>query len=124
MSTSSQPEIYSVTLDDTIKFSDTITLTSPSVTSNVTWAGSSGTYSTVSGFNGSSYTIGPITTVDTISIDTSTFKLPVEWESCFPAWHRVEDMCKQYPALEIALRNFRTVYELVKDDYDNPTPKK
>ena len=31
---------------------------------------------------------------------------------------------KKYPALEIALRNFKTVYQLVKDDYDNPTPKK
>jgi len=33
-------------------------------------------------------------------------------------------MCKKYPGLEIALRNFRTVYTLVKDDYDNPKVKK
>jgi hypothetical protein len=50
--------------------------------------------------------------------------MPVEWVGTFPDWDKVEDMCKKYPALEIALRNFKTVYQLVKDDYDNPTPKK
>lgn len=70
------------------------------------------------------YTIG--STTDTLSIDTSHFSwnLPEEWVGTFPDWDRVEDMCKKYPALEIALRNFKTVYQLVKDDYDNPTPKK
>jgi hypothetical protein len=58
-------------------------------------------------------------------IDTSfAFNIPEEWVGTFPDWSRVEDMCKKYPALEIALRNFKTVYQLVKDDYDNPTPKK
>jgi len=50
--------------------------------------------------------------------------MSAEWVDCFPEWHRVEDMCKKYPGLEIAFRNFQTVYQLVKDDYDNPTPKK
>jgi hypothetical protein len=61
-----------------------------------------------------------------VSIDASHFSwnLPEEWVGTFPEWDRVEDMCKKYPALEIALRNFKTVYQLVKDDYDNPTPKK
>ena len=49
---------------------------------------------------------------------------PKTWVDSFPEWHRVQDMCKEYPGLEIAFRNFKTFYELVKDDYDNPTPKK
>jgi hypothetical protein len=113
MSTSSQPTSYSITLNDTIEFSDTITLTSSMSTNTVTW----------SGLNGSTYTIGP-STIDTISVDMSTLTLPVEWKDCFPSWHKVEDMCKRYPGLEVALRNFQTVYTLVKDDYDTPTPKK
>jgi len=77
----------------------------------------------------STYTIGSsagIIAQDIGSIDPSsfTFHMPKEWVDCFPDWHRVEDMCKQYPGLEIAFRNFQTVYQLVKDDYDNPTPKK
>lgn len=75
----------------------------------------------------STYSIGTISpTISTVSIDSSqfTWNLPVEWVGTFPDWDRVEDMCKKYPALEIALRNFKTVYQLVKDDYDNPTPKK
>jgi hypothetical protein len=78
---------------------------------------------------GSTYTIGSMSaspTISTVSIDNSQFSwnLSKEWVDAFPDWSRVKDMCKQYPGLEIALRNFRTVYELVKDDYDNPTPKK
>jgi hypothetical protein len=65
--------------------------------------------------------IGAITSIDTSAF---TFNIPEEWVGTFPAWDRVDNMCKKYPALEIALRNFKTVYQLVKDDYDNPTPKK
>ena len=80
------------------------------------------------GAAGSTYTIGSSASpsVSTVSIDSSQFSwnLPEEWVGTFPDWNRVDDMCKKYPALEIALRNFKTVYQLVKDDYDNPTPKK
>jgi hypothetical protein len=75
----------------------------------------------------SGITVGSTVSFPSItSIDTSSFtiNIPVEWVDCFPDWNRVDDMCKKYPALEIALRNFKTVYQLVKDDYDNPTPKK
>jgi hypothetical protein len=49
---------------------------------------------------------------------------PKEWVNCFPEWSRIEAMCKQYPGLEIAFRNFKNTYNLVKDDYDNPNTKK
>lgn len=47
-----------------------------------------------------------------------------EWENSFPDWQRIQDMCKKYPGLQIAFDNFKVFYEMVKDDYDNPIPKK
>lgn len=47
-----------------------------------------------------------------------------EWVDSFPSWGRVNQMCEKYPSLEIALRNFKTIYNLVKDDYDNPKDEK
>lgn len=49
---------------------------------------------------------------------------PKEFVDSFPDWQRVQEMCCKYPGLEIALRNFKNVYSLVKDDYDNPTDEK
>lgn len=136
MSNSSQQDSFSITSDDfaSLKLDDIITLSSTDIldTSNIntitltgtgvnyanqtySYGGNSTTYNT-SGI--STITLGPLTS-DDIKIN-----FPEEWKDCFPSWQRIEGMCKQYPALEIALRNFRTVYELVKDDYDNPAPKR
>jgi len=128
MSNSSQP---ATSLDDllkdlTIDLSDatTTTLTSSSI-NDYSYSYDSNTMSTItlSPSITSVSAVGGTYSIDSVSI-TSSFSLPKEWIDCFPDWHRVEDMCKKYPGLEIALRNFQTVYELVKDDYDNPTPKK
>ena len=125
MSNSSQ---LTNSLDDLL--TDTITLTGAS---EYSYAYDSTSMSTITigpiSSVGGSYTIGTMSaspSISTISIDNSQFSwtLPEEWVGTFPDWHRVEDMCKKYPALEIALRNFKTIYQLVKDDYDNPTPKK
>jgi hypothetical protein len=124
-----------VSLDDflkdiTIDLSDTTTVTG---NSDYSYNYNSNTISTITlpitvngGSSGTYTTINNLSGIDTVSIDNSsfTFHMPEEWVDCFPAWARVEDMCKKYPGLEIALRNFQTVYQLVKDDYDNPTPKK
>jgi hypothetical protein len=132
MTTSSLPEDFSITLNDNdiIKFDDinTITLTGSNsgaaTIGTITFDASTNAYTTYGG--GTTYTIGSGISTSTVTLDTSTFNwvLPEEWKDDFPKWGRVQDMCKQYPALEIALRNFRIVYELVKDDYDNPTPKR
>jgi hypothetical protein len=65
-----------------------------------------------------------ITSSDTITFNSDEYKFnwgdAEEFVDAFPDWQRVQDMCKKYPGLEIALRNFQTVYTLVKDDYDNP----
>ena len=129
MSNSSQQQN---SLDDflkdlTIDLSDTTTITSGSA-SDYSYTYDSNTMSTIT-LSPTITTIGAVGSsagVNTISIDTSsfTFHMPKEWIDSFPDWHRVESMCKKSPGLEIALRNFQTVYQLVKDDYDNPTPKK
>lgn len=47
-----------------------------------------------------------------------------EFVDTWPAWYRMQDMAKKYPAIKKALENLSTVYTMVKDDYDNPTPKR
>ena len=133
MSTSSQP---SISLDDLIKdlkidLSESTTVIGSMSDYSYHYNNDMSTITSGTGIstisNPVSYTIGNLSpTISTISIDNSqfTWNMPVEWVGTFPDWDRVEDMCKKYPALEIALRNFKTVYQLVKDDYDNPTPKK
>ena len=128
MSNSSQQQ---TSLDDLLK-DITIDLSEPTTVtgsmSDYSYSSDSTTMSTITispqyNFN----TTFANSSINTISIDSSslfTYNMPKEWIDCFPEWRRVEDMCKQYPGLEIAFRNFQTVYQLVKDDYDNPTPKK
>ena len=114
MSTSSLPEDYSITLNDTISI-DTSSWSSYNLIG-------ANTVTITSGAAGSSYHIG---SSDTITLDTSNiWNSPREWDNSFPEWDRIQEMCKHYPSLEIALRNFKVIYELVKDDYDNPVPKK
>lgn len=63
-------------------------------------------------------------TINGIDANQYSFNFPKEWIDSFPDFSRVEKMCKKYPGLDIAFRNFKVIYEMVKDDYDNPTPKK
>lgn len=82
------------------------------------------TYASI-GVSGGTYTLGSGTiTIDSIDTSSFVFNLPKEWVDTFPEWARVQDMCEQYPGLKIAFDNFKVFYEMVKDDYDNPTPKK
>ena len=60
----------------------------------------------------------------TISSDFSTqyeIDFGEEWRTHFPDFREVEKMCKEYPALEKAFENFKTIYEMVKDDYASKT---
>lgn len=122
MTTSSVPETYSITLDDTftsISSSDTITLTStPSYYSSC-----AGTFIVSSGATGcNTITLGN-TSFNTSSIDWG-IKINEEWVNGFPEWDRIGEMCKVYPGLKIAFEKFKTTYYLVKDDYDTPKDKK
>jgi len=102
------PNSYNFT-SSTLTYSDNITITSQPYNSM---------HSTVT--IPTTYTIG----TDSTGFNDIHWGQQEEWVNSFPDWHRVENMCKKYPGLEIALRNFRTVYTLVKDDYDNPKTKK
>ena len=138
MSSSSQQQNYYTISDDTITTSLTSIGATGTDTYSITLPSNSELYSSMNTITlngvGSGYTIGNIGAIgspttfsgDTITITGGDFNwgAPAEWVDSFPEWRRVEDMCTKYPALEIALRNFKTIYELVKDDYDNPTPKK
>ena len=127
MTTSSVPTDYLTTSSDVISIGT-------STISNITVSGTGSSYyyvPTSAGtitLNGSSgYTLGSGATISTISpltIDQvnswSAFNVPKEFVDCFPAWSRIEEMCKQYPGLQIAFEKFKRTYYLVKDDYDTP----
>ena len=132
---SAQPTYSTISTSDTITIDSYDTIDISSLSSNsITYISSpsysySPSISSTSGLSvGGTITLPSLTTAQinsiTINPSTFTFKMPDVWVDQFPDFDRVQKMCKQYPALEIALRNFKTVYQLVKDDYDNPTPKK
>jgi hypothetical protein len=130
MSTSSQPPDYSIDSINTITigaagsnqydFSNTVIIGA---------TGSNYQYDFSNVMSSTSISYNTLNSIGTYSISSdinTEYKInwPEEWVDAFPLWSRVEQMRKQYPALEIALRNFKTVYDLVKDDYDNPKDKK
>jgi hypothetical protein len=49
---------------------------------------------------------------------------PVAFKDNWPEWLKTQRMRKLYPSLDRAFAQLETVYNLVKDDYDNPVPKK
>lgn len=116
--------ISGTVLQDGSIMSDTITLTNSNST------GSSYYYNTGAGAGGSLGTItisgggSGGTTIGSLGTTSFNWKMPEEFVDAFPDYEKIQKMCKAYPALEIAMRNFKTVYDLVKDDYDSPTPKK
>ena len=147
MSNSSQPKISSIDLptiksiDDILKDCMISTSATGSDTITITTDGDmsysySDTYNSINTISLPSISIdgqptyslgsGSPTTITLNGVDTShfTYDFHKEWQNCFPQWTRVQDMCKEYPGLKIAFENFKVFYEMVKDDYDNPTPKK
>jgi hypothetical protein len=95
-----------------------------------TMAGNS--YSTNSGLTYTN-TIGPLTTdsiaaIGTIDIstllNTSWTMNRVEWVDMWPDFNKVKNMRDKYPALDKAMDKVVSIYNMVKDDYDNPVPKK
>lgn len=117
MNNSSAQDTYSITLDDTITLTSSVgTITFPSNTTSYSY---SNPYPTISIGSGTISSISSISTCDTFKSS-----LPEEWVNTFPDWDRVEKMCQEYPGLRIAFDKFKTVYKLVKDDYDTPKNKR
>jgi len=93
---------------------DTITLNLDDTYGATTtyWTGDSVSDITVSGVSDGTFSIdlNDITT-DTIDIDWLTGKLNIN-----PS--EVERMCQEYPSLEKTWRNFKSVYDMVKQDWE------
>jgi hypothetical protein len=129
MSYSSQPTISSITLDDiltdtiTISGIDNIDFNSISTMSTVTYSSPSYYGGTIGASGLASLTSAQI---NLKSIDTSTFKIniPEEWVNTLPDFNRIEKMCEEYPGLKIAYEKFKTTYKLVADHYDTPKDKR
>jgi hypothetical protein len=103
----------------TITLEDDITINLDSISSNT------GTYSitttsdsdyTFDINNITSSTVSAITLDDTHWADNITWE-QVEFEDQMPTVAKVEDMCKDYPALAKAYENFKTIYKMVHQDW-------
>ena len=101
---------------DTMVGSGTITIgnaTGYTIGTGVSYTGSGSAGTAMGG----TYTIG--------NLNASTFSWKnEEFVDCMPDINRIENMCKEYPGLAIAFEKFKTTYNIVKDDYDNPKDKK
>ena len=89
--------VYSIS-NDTITISDSIT----SINTNSTdWLNNGGIIQT-----------GDIN----IDWNNIVFEKTI-FQDCMPNLADVEQMCKEYPALEKAFENFKTIYKMVEQDY-------
>lgn len=122
MTTSSQLPNYSTDLFSNETYTITIDPTPSIDTIHIDMSTINGAYSITSGAVGASGSY--VSTNSVNGVYEFNWGDAEEWVDAFPDWQRVQDMCKKYPGLEIALRNFQTVYTLVKDDYDNPKDEK
>jgi len=94
-----EDDTITINLDDTYGTTTTYSL-NDSISNN--WIDNS-TYD-------SSFTVDA-NTVDTVNIDWIYNNMNID-----P--NQVENMCKEYPALEKVWRNFKSVYDMVKQDYE------
>ena len=94
--------------DDTI----TINLDDTYGTTTTYWAGNSISDITISGASDNSFTI------DTSTFNTDTIDINWTYSNMNIDPNEVERMCKEYPALEKVWRNFKAVYDMVKQDYE------
>jgi len=106
---------------------DTITLTSNAydtmASSNIITFDGNATNYTITGNGSAGITMGGTYTIGNINASTFSWKNE-EFVDCMPDINRIEKMCKEYPGLAIAFDKFKTTYNIVKDDYDNPKDKK
>ncbi len=66
--------------------------------------------------HGDAFTVTDLS--DTIDVSSITLTKPFwEYESTLIDKDEIERMCKEYPALEKTWRNFKSVYDMVKQDY-------
>jgi len=98
---------------------DEILTVDTSVDEDITFSVSDITISSIDTSNIDTITID---TASTISLDTTHWADGITWqqtefEDTMPNLSKVENMCKEYPALDKAYENFRTVYAMVHQDW-------
>ena len=103
-------------LDDIIDTDDTITINLDDynmASSSTYWAGDS-----VSDITFDTSTTDGTFTVDINNITDSTIDIDWIYNNINIDPNEVERMCKEYPALEKVWRNFKSVYDMVKQDFE------
>jgi len=69
--------------------------------------------------------ISAISSIDISTLLNTSWSLnQVEWIDAWPDFNKVKNMRDKYPALDKAMDKVVSIYNMVKDDYDNPVPKK
>ena len=126
-STTSSNDVGFIAQEITTFFPDTITLTSNAydtmASSNIITVNGSTSNYTITGSGSAGTAMGGTYTIGNINASTFSWKNE-EFVDCMPDINRIEKMCKEYPGLAIAFDKFKTTYNIVKDDYDNPKDKK
>jgi len=118
MTQSKDENTVTLTLGDFMEDEDntvTINLDETYGTSTTYWAGDSVTDVVYTGTNDGSFTID-VNSEDTINIGDWNLSGDFGAISINPS--EVERMCKEYPALEKVWRNFKAVYDMIKQDYE------
>jgi hypothetical protein len=100
---------------------ETITITSAS-DSDYTFDIDDLTVDTIDISSITSSTVSTITLDDTHWADSITWE-QTEFEDTMPSVAKVEDMCKDYPALDKAYENFKTIYKMVHQDWKGKNDK-
>ena len=127
-STTSSNDVGFIAQEITTFFPDTITLTSNAYdtmagSGTITIDMSNTTGYTITGSGSAGTAMGGTYTIGNLNASTFSWKNE-EFVDCMPDINRIENMCKEYPGLAIAFEKFKTTYNIVKDDYDNPKDKK
>jgi hypothetical protein len=93
-------------------------------TTTTYWAGDSVSDVVISDVSDGSITISlddlTVDTIDLSNLDGITANTDYSWayEDSRINILEIESMCKEYPGLEKAYRNFKSVYDMVKQDYE------
>jgi len=113
-------DISDLKLDDILDTTGDITIDLGDINMGTTtyWAGDSVTDVTIN-TNSSDGTF-TLSGSDTIKIGEHLTDISTDWiySSTQIDPSKVERMCKQYPALEKVWRNFKSVYDMCKQDYE------
>ena len=98
-------DIPSYTLTDTITLDD------------ITFTSDSKDYITINSTSDTFTLTNDIVDFGNVNVSSSYSYGYEAFRDCLPSLYEVESMCKEYPALQKAYENFRTIYKMVEQDY-------